>query len=200
MPAHLTYLAEDSDLLPLWKALHARLCAGGTPEAINTVRVAELSPAGIAQLRIWLDTSTRRRRGSSAVPTSGHLATVPLRELLAILDLIPEMLTGLVEKAVGEPVVDRSSSSSTALAAAARREQLWQYAAEQLPNLPVLHARMRATGVGEDATQIRYSITALAAALHLLPARPPTPLAKLAHGVTGDPQARGSMPAPPRGR
>jgi uncharacterized protein (TIGR02679 family) len=184
MPADLTYLAEDSDLLPLWQALHARLCAGGTPEAINTVRVAELSPAGIAQLRTWLDTSTRRRRGSSAVTTSGYLATVPLRELLAVLDLTPEMLTGLVEKAVGEPVVDRSS---TALAAAARREQLWQYAAEQLPNLPVLLARMRATGVGEDATQIRYSITALAAALRLLPARPPTPLAKLAHDVTGDP-------------
>lgn len=184
MPADLTYLAEDADLLPLWKAVHARLCAGGSPEAINTVRVPGMSTAGIAQLRTWLDTSTRRRRGTSAVTTAGGVVTVPLRELLGVVDLGPEMLIGVVEKAVGEPVVDRSS---TALAAAARREQLWQYAAEQLPGLPVLLARMRATGVGEDDTQIRYGITALAAALRRLPARPPTPLAKLAHDVTGDP-------------
>jgi uncharacterized protein (TIGR02679 family) len=184
MPADLTYLAEDADLLPLWKAVHGRLCAGCSPEAINTVRVAELSPAGIAQLRTWLDTSTRRRRGASAVTTSGGVATVPLRELLAVLSLTPEMLISLVEKAVGEPVVDRSS---TALAAAARREQLWHYAAEQLPGLPALVARMRATGVGEDETHLRYSITALAAALRRIPARPPIPLAKLAHDVTGDP-------------
>ncbi|GAB2958262.1 hypothetical protein GCM10027280_53740 [Micromonospora polyrhachis] len=53
--------------------------------------------------------------------------------------------------------------------------------------MPQLVARMRATGVGEDDTEIRYSIAALAAALRRIPAQPPIPLAKLAHDITGDP-------------
>lgn len=184
MPADLTYLAEDGDLHPLWRAVHGRLCAGTRPEAINTVRVPALSTAGIAQLRTWLDTSTRRRRGTSAVTVSGDTATVPLRELLAVLDIDRGTLIALVEKAVGEPVVDRSAAT---LAAADRRAQLWQYATEELPDLPQLVARMRVTGVGEDDTEIRHSIAALAAALRRIPARPPVPLAKLAHDITGDP-------------
>ncbi|MET8278826.1 TIGR02679 domain-containing protein [Micromonospora sp. NPDC005174] len=184
MPADLTYLAEDVDLHPLWRAVHGRLCAGTRPEAINTVRVLAMSTAGIAQLRTWLDTSTRRRRGTSAVTVSGDTATVPLRELLAALDIERETLIALVEKAVGEPVIDRSAAT---LAAADRRAQLWQYATEGLPDLPQLVARMRVTGVGEDDTEIRHSIAALAAALRRIPARPPVPLAKLAHDITGDP-------------
>lgn len=184
MPADLTYLAEDADLHPLWRAVHGRLCTGTSPEAINTVRVPALSTAGIAQLRTWLDTSTRRRRGTSAVTVSGNTATVPLRELLAVLGIDRGTLIALVEKAVGEPVVDRSAAT---LAAADRRAQLWQYATEELPDLPQLVARMRATGVGEDDTEIRHSIAALAAALRHIPARPPIPLAKLAHDITGDP-------------
>ncbi|PTA46013.1 TIGR02679 domain-containing protein [Micromonospora sp. RP3T] len=184
MPADLTYLAADVDLHPLWRAVHGRLCAGTRPEAINTVRVLALSTAGIAQLRTWLDTSTRRRRGTSAVTVSGDTATVPLRELLAALDIDRESLIALVEKAVGEPVVDRSAAT---LAAADRRAQLWQYATEELPDLPQLVARMRVTGVGEDDTEIRHSIAALSAALRRIPARPPVPLAKLAHDITGDP-------------
>ncbi|MGV9763572.1 TIGR02679 domain-containing protein [Micromonospora tulbaghiae] len=184
MPADLTYLAEDVDLHPLWRAVHGRLCAGTRPEAINTVRVLALSTAGVAQLRTWLDTSTRRRRGTSAVTVSGDTATVPLRELLAVLDIDRATLIALVEKAVGEPVIDRSAAT---LAAADRRAQLWQYATEELPGLPQLVARMRVTGVGEDDTEIRHSIAALAAALRRVPARPPVPLAKLAHDITGDP-------------
>ncbi|GAA2909319.1 hypothetical protein Acy02nite_88640 [Actinoplanes cyaneus] len=184
MAADLTYLAHDPDLLPLWRAVHGRLCAGTSPEMINAVRVAGLSPAGIAQLRTWLDTSTRRRRGASAVTLAGDTATVPVRELLGVLQLEPVQLTTLVEKAIGDPIVDRSVA---ALAAATLREQLWQYASENLPGLPLLLARIRATGVGEDDTAIRHSIAALAAALQRLPAQPPVPLPKLAHDVTGDP-------------
>ncbi|QDY07887.1 DUF2399 domain-containing protein [Micromonospora sp. HM134] len=184
MPADLTYLAEDVDLRPLWRAVHGRLCAGARPEAINTVRVPTLSTAGIAQLRTWLDTSVRRRRGTSAVTVSGDTATVPLRELLAVLGIDREALVALVEKAVGEPVIDRSAA---ALAAADRRARLWQYATEELPDVPQLVARMRVSGVGEDDTEVRHSIAALAAALRRLPARPPVPLAKLAHDITGDP-------------
>lgn len=184
MPADHTYLAQDVDLHPLWRAVHGRLCAGTRPEAINRVRVLALSTAGIAQLRTWLDTSTRRRRGTSAVTVSGDTATVPLRELLAVLDIDRETLIALVEDAVGKPVIDRSAAT---LAAGDRRAQLWQYATEKLPDLPQLVARMRGTGVGEDDTDIRHSIAALAAALRRIPARPPVPLAKLAHDITGDP-------------
>ncbi|MEU4563946.1 TIGR02679 domain-containing protein [Actinoplanes sp. NPDC023936] len=184
MTVNLTYLASDPDLLPLWRAVHGRLCAGTKPESINAVRVIGLSTAGIAQLRIWLDTSTRRRRGASAVTTTGDTATVPLRELLSVLQLEPAQLTILVEKAVGDPIIDRSIA---VLAAAARREQLWLYANQQLHGLPQLLARIRATGVGEDDTAIRHSIAALAAALQQLPAQPPVPLPKLAHDITGDP-------------
>lgn len=184
MPADLTYLAADVDLRPLWRAVHGRLCAGTSPEAINSVRVPALSTAGVAQLRTWLDTSTRRRRSTSAVILSGNTATVPLRELLAVLGIDRGTLIALVEQAVGEPVVDRSAAT---LAAADRRARLWQHAAEELSDLPQLVARMRATGVGEDDTELRHSIAALAAALRRIPARPPVPLAKLAHDITGDP-------------
>lgn len=184
MPADLTYLAQDTDLRPLWDAVHGRLCAGTRPEAINTVRVPALTAAGIAQLRTWLDTSARRRRGTSAVTISGDTATVPLRELLPILGVDPAALADLVEKAVGRSVANRSIAAQ---AAADRRDQLWRYAAEQLPSLPQLVTRMRSSGVGEDDTEIRHTITALAAAVGRLPARPPVPLAKLAHDVTGDP-------------
>ncbi|MEU7575457.1 TIGR02679 domain-containing protein [Micromonospora sp. NPDC049240] len=69
----------------------------------------------------------------------------------------------------------------------ARRARLWQYATDELPDLPQLVARKRVTGVGEDGTEIRHSIAALAAALRRIPVRPPVPLAKLAHDITGDP-------------
>ncbi|GIF44238.1 TIGR02679 domain-containing protein [Actinoplanes xinjiangensis] len=184
MTADLTYLTQDADLLPLWRAIHGRLCAGTSPETINAVRVTGLNPAGIAQLRSWLDTTTRRRRGTSAVTTAGDTATVPLRELLGLLQLEPTQLADLVEQAVGTPVIDRSAAT---LAAATRRDQLSQYASEHLPELPQLLARIRATGVGEDDTTVRHSIAALAAALQGLPARPPLPLPKLAHDITGDP-------------
>ncbi|WP_239381911.1 MULTISPECIES: TIGR02679 domain-containing protein [unclassified Frankia] len=184
MAADLAYLADDTDLRPIWDAVHARLCAGASPEAINTVSVPGLTAAGIAQLRTWLDISARRRRGASAVRVSGDITTVPLRELLTLLAVEPAALVDLVEKAVGKPVANRSIAAQ---AAADRRDQLWQYASDQLPGLPQLVTRMRTSGVGEDDTEIRSAIAALAGATGRLPARPPIPLAKLAHDVTGDP-------------
>ncbi|EIV92597.1 TIGR02679 domain-containing protein [Frankia sp. QA3] len=177
-------LADDPELAPLWQAVHARLCAGEAANALATVRVAGMSRSGVAALRSWLDTTTRRRRGPSAVRTDTDGTLVPLRELLGVLGLAAEQLQALVERAVGVPVVDRSAAQRLG---AGRRERLWEEAAERLPQVPRLLARMRAAGVGADDTDIRRLIDALAAALARIPARPPVPLAKLAHDTAGDP-------------
>jgi hypothetical protein len=168
-------LADDESLAPLWQAVYARLCAGEAAEAIATVRVPGLPRAGVATLRSSLDTTPRRRRGRSAVMVTGDVTIVPLRELLRVLGLDPANLPTLVERAVGTPVVDRAAA---ARAAAARRVDLWEYAAARLPQVPRLLARMRAAGVGAVDTDVRRTVDALAAALPQLPARPPVSLAK----------------------
>jgi uncharacterized protein (TIGR02679 family) len=183
MATDLIYLANDTDLKPLWDAVHDRLCAGASPEALATVRVTGLNRAGLAQLRSWLDTSTRRRR-SSAIRSTGDSATVPLRELLTVLDIPISQLATLVELAAGKSIVDRSSQ---ARASAARRDELWQHAASQLPTLPQLIIRMRTVGIGEDTSDVRTTIAALAAVLGTIPVSPPIPLAKLAHDTVGNP-------------
>lgn len=181
-----TLLADDSDLAPLWRAVHARLCAGESAGDLATVRVTDMSRRGIAALRSSLDTTARRRRGSSAVRTSAGATLVPLRELLTALDLATDQLQALVERAVGTPVVNRSTEQRLA---ASRRERLWADAAECLPQVPRLRARLRAAGVSGDdhEAEIRRLINALALALTHIPACPVVPLAKLAHDTAGDP-------------
>ena len=184
MPADLAMLADDEALAPLWHAVHARLCVGEAPEKLTTVRVAGLPRSGIAALRSLLDTTARRRRSRSAVTASTAGVVVPLRELLLVIGLDAGQLPALVERAVGMPVVDRSAA---ARAASARRAELWAYAAARLPQVPGLVAKLRATGVGEDDTDVRATIDALAAALPRLPTHSPVTLAKLAHDTAGDP-------------
>ncbi|MEV4708638.1 TIGR02679 domain-containing protein [Actinoplanes sp. NPDC049316] len=184
MPTDLTYLATDIDLHPLWQAIHDRLCAGTAPETLTTVRVTDMNHAGLAQLRTWLDTTTRRRRRTSAVTATGTTITVPVRDLLNVLNLTPGQLVTIVELAIDAPIVDRSATARTA---AAHRDQLWQHAADQLPGLPQLVTRMRTAGLGEDDTDIRTTITALATVVKQLPLTPPKPLAKLAHDTVGNP-------------
>ncbi|GAA4259704.1 TIGR02679 domain-containing protein [Dactylosporangium darangshiense] len=176
-------LADDPDLAPLWQAVHRRLCAGEPPEAINMVRVAQLSRTGISVLRTWLDTTTARRH-RSAVTVTATTTTVPLRELLRVLHIDGQLLPELVERATGQQIVNRSLANRVALA---RREKLWEYAAQRLPQVPRLVARLRAAGLGDDDTETRSTIDALADALALIPAKPPIPLAKLAHDTTGNP-------------
>ena len=177
-------LAADPDLLPLWRAVHDRLCAGDRPERLNTVRVAGLQRPGVAALRTWLDATARRRHGRSAVTVTADAVTVPIRELLTVLDVSADLLPALVELALGQPIINRSAA---ARAAAARREALWDYAAQRLPQTPLLVARMRAAGVTDDDTPIRAIIDALAAVLPALPMKDPLPLAKVAYDATGDP-------------
>ncbi|WP_120021318.1 hypothetical protein [Amycolatopsis panacis] len=83
LPASARALAEDADLAPLWQAVHQRLCQVDEPAELATVSVTGLSAGGVALLRSWLDTSTRRRRVKSAISPDGGVAKVPLRELLA---------------------------------------------------------------------------------------------------------------------
>lgn len=186
MTVDLTLIADDPELAPVWKALHVRLCGGQDPTTIATVRVPDLSAAGIATLRSWLDNTARRRRGRSAVAATGTRADVPVRELLGVLGLTPEQLTPLVERAVGQPVVNRAAlrqQSDT------RRQDLWQYAAEKLPAVPVLLARMRAAGIGDERTEesIRHFIDSLATAIDGLPYSRPISLPKLSLDCAGDP-------------
>jgi uncharacterized protein (TIGR02679 family) len=170
-------IVDDPEFAPLWAAVHERLCSGAEPAQIVTLKVRGLSQIAIAELRSWLDNTTRRRRDRSAVGVKGATATIPLRELLTVLDISPHELVRLAEKATGRPVVNRAAARKDAVGL---RQDLWAYAAAQLPALPGLVARMRATGVRDDET-------ALAAAVSKLPARPPVSLPKLAHDCAGDP-------------
>lgn len=184
MTADLSLLARDPELAPLWVVLHERLCAGRDPDSIASVKVPGLSPPGVAALRSWLDTSARRRRGKSSVPVSPSGASVPVRDLLGVLGISPGDLRPLVEQAVGRPVVNRAAARR---GAAAIRQELWAYAADQLPNLPGLLARLRATGISDDDAPARRLIRALATAACRLPCEPPVSLAKLSHDCAGDP-------------
>jgi uncharacterized protein (TIGR02679 family) len=179
------WVAGDEALAPLWAAVHDRLCAGTDPAAMASVRVSGLPPAGVAALRAWLDDAGRLRRGTSAVAVDATGARVPVRALRQVLQLEPHDLVTLVEQAVGRPVIDRARQR---VGDAALRQDLWRYAATQLPSCPGLVARMRAAGIGVDeGRQVRRLVDALAAVSTRLPADPPVSLPKLAHDTAGDP-------------
>ena len=184
MTIDLTLLAGDPELAPLWAVIHDRLCAGGEPESIASVRVPGLPPPGVAALRSWLDMSARRRRGKSSVPVSPSGALVPVRELLEVLGIRPGDLRALVEHAVGRPVVNRAAARRSA---AGLRQELWAYAEDELPDLPSVLARLRAVGISDDDAPARRLIHALAAAARRVPCEPPVSLAKLSHDCAGDP-------------
>ncbi len=185
-------LAEDADLRALWEAVHDRLCAGTDPTQLATVRVSRLPAAGIAMLRTWLDTSTRRRRGSSAVSVVAGVTRVPLRELLARFDLTDRHLPVIAELAVGRPVINRSLLRRAGTDA---REALWVQVESDLAAVPALASRIRAAGVAEaDIGAVRQQTQQLGAALTLIgrlrqPGSAPVTLAKLAHDCTGDPHS-----------
>lgn len=185
MTADLTLIADDPDLAPLWRAIHDRLSAGNDPADIATVTVPDLPPGGAAALRSWLDTPAQRRRGRTRVPRTPRGTKIPLRELLAVLDLPPDQIQALVERAVGRPIVNRKNSR---LQSAQLRLELWEYAATRLSHLPLLLARLKSAGIEDDAaTQTRRLIDALAALTRELPHQRPRTLAKLAHDHAGDP-------------
>lgn len=185
MNADVSLIADDPDLAPLWGAVHERLCSGQAPEAIAAVQVPNLTPAGTATLRSWLDTTTRRRSGRSAVAVSAAGVRVPLRELLIVLGLPPGQLQSLVERAVGRHVVNRAADRRRATTL---RQGLWEYASVALPHLPGLVARLRTAGVPDnDATAVRRLVDALAAATAQLPLSPAVSLPKLSHDCAGNP-------------
>lgn len=182
--ADLDLIANDPDLAPLWQAVHNRLSAGKTSADIATVTVPVLTPNGVAALRSWLDTPAQRRRGRTLVPHTPNGHKVPLRPLLAALDLPVDQLQPFVESAVGHKVVNRREDR---LESAQLRQNLWDHAATQLPHLPMLLARLKAAGLDNDAApQTRRLIDALCALTRELPHRRPRTLAKLAHDHAGD--------------
>ncbi|WP_394619086.1 TIGR02679 domain-containing protein [Lentzea sp. JNUCC 0626] len=179
----LAELAHDADLAPLWTAVHRRLCAGVPAESIASVRVENLSSAGTAVLRSWIDTTSRRGRDRSGVKVDGSSTVVPLRDVLAAIALPVAQLVPLVELAVGRPVVN---SAALRRQASTRRRDLWAEVEARLPQLPGLVARMRAAGT-DDVESTRHFVRVLAEVVAALPYRPPTSLAKLAHDLAGDP-------------
>lgn len=185
-------LAGDRDLRPLWEAVHDRLCSGSEPAELATVKVTDLPAGGVAILRTWLDTSTRRRRGNSAVSNTAGVTNVPLRELLARFDLAAEHLPIVAELAVGRQVVNRSAARR---AVAGAREALWAQVELDLAAVPRLARRIRATGVAEiDIDAVEQQARQLGSALAAIneqrqPGALPVALAKLAHDCTGDPHA-----------
>jgi len=157
---------------------------------LATVAVAGVPVGGVAVLRTWLDTSTRRRRGNSAVASADGVTRVPLRELLARFGLTAEQLQIIAELAVGRPVVNRALARR---AGADARETLWAQVESELAAVPRLAHRIRTGGVAESeieavALQSRQLGSALAAIAALRePGTTPVTLAKLAHDCTGDP-------------
>jgi len=107
-----------------------------------------------------------------------------VRELLQVLGIGPCQLLPLVERATGTPVVNRAEARRDA---AELRQELWAYAAGELPDLPGLIARMRATGISGDDAPVRRLIGALATVVRQLPREPPVSLAKLSHDCACDP-------------
>lgn len=185
-------LAGDTDLRPLWEAVHERLCAGFEPAQLATVKVVGLPTAGTAILRTWLDTSTRRRRGNSVISVAAGMTQVPLRELLARFNLNAEHLPLIAELAVGRKVVNRSLARK---AGAGAREALWVQVASDLAAVPELARRIRTAGVAEaDINAVALQARQLGSALAIVnglrkPGAVPVTLAKLAHDCTGDPHA-----------
>jgi uncharacterized protein (TIGR02679 family) len=190
LPADARALAEDADLSPLWKAVHHRLCRADEPAELAMVSVTGLSAGGVALLRSWLDTSTRRRRGKSAISQTGDVIRVPLREVLVRFGIPAEFLPAIAELAMGEPLVNHSAART---AGAAARAKLWAEVADNLSAVPLLARRIQAAGVADtDIESVRTGSRYLAAAVAKLeclrlPGAPPLTLAKLAHDCTGDP-------------
>jgi uncharacterized protein (TIGR02679 family) len=101
-----------------------------------------------------------------------------------VLGIRPDDLQPLAEQAVGRPVLNRAAARRDA---AGIRQELWAYAAGELPDFPGLLARLRATGISDDDAPARRLIRALAAAARRMPCAPPVSLAKLSHDCAGDP-------------
>jgi uncharacterized protein (TIGR02679 family) len=183
-------LAGDADLRPLWEAVHTRLCAGSDPAQLATVTVTGMSAGGVAILRTWLDTSTRRRRGTSAVPSSAGVTRVPLRELLNRFGVVVESLPAIAELAVDRPVLNRSAARRAGKDA---RAALWSAIESDLKLVPGLAGRIQAAGVADDdipsvARQARQIGSALTVIGRLRqPGVAPMTLAKLAHDCAHDP-------------
>ncbi|MGV9380029.1 TIGR02679 domain-containing protein [Nonomuraea sp. NPDC003707] len=184
MNRDLDLIVHDPDFARLWASIHERLCAGVPADRIAMVRVSDLSPAAIAELRSWLDTTTRRRRGRSAVIVTDATATVPVRQLLSVLQISSEDLVTLAERATGKRIVNRAVARREA---SERRQDLWAYANDRLPQLSSLVERMRSAGVSDDEPEIRRFVNALAEVISKLPFKPPISLPKLAHDYAGDP-------------
>ena len=191
-PETVRALAGDIDLLPLWRAVHDKLCAGTAPARIAMITVFDMPPGGVAVLRTWLDTSTRRRRGNSAVSGTGDRTRVPLRELLIHFGLAPEQLPVIAELAVGRPVVNRAVMRKVGTAA---RDELWAQVESDLASVPQLARRICANGVADaDIEAIALQSQQLNNALTKIEtlrgfATVPLTLAKLAHDCAGDPHA-----------
>lgn len=183
-------LASDVDLLPLWRTVHEKLCAGTEPARLATIMVTDMPPGGVAVLRTWLDTSSRRRRGNSAVSRTGDHMRVPVRELLIHLRLAPEHLPVIAELAVGRPVVNRALERKAGTAA---RNELWAQVESDLAIVPRLARRICANGVAEaDIETIAVQSRQLKSALIKIETlrqsgTAPLTLAKLAHDCAGDP-------------
>jgi len=188
VPEVVRVLAEDADLMPLWQAVHRRLCAGDAPDRLATVKVDGMSSAGIAVLRGLLDTTTRRTRGSSAVQSVGGVTRVPLREFLTTVGVAAAQLQLLVEVAVGRAVVNRAHERAAGTTA---RRALWATVETNLAAVPSLARRIRAAGVSEpDIPLIEAQSEQLGAALaRIATLRAPASLAKLAHDCAGTPHA-----------
>ena len=163
MARHLTHLATNPDLRPLWQAVHDRLCRGNvSPRSVITLRSAG---------------SDTRREVDRLLGRVSHAG--PLRVNLGALDDALERagttVAAVVSQVVG-PVVDRAVLRAEA---AADRSAAWQ----QVVGHPTAAEPEIAAWLGQLHSQGRFSRTggtsAVMAALDVLALLPrPTPVGR----------------------
>ncbi len=168
----------DPDVRTLWHAVANRLEHGADPGSIKTLRVG-LAPAGRAVVAGWLG---KAHRGGLRADAEGYVK-VPVAKVLDALGMTPTQLYVFVDDLIGISE-DAQSRRQTDQA----RQQLWNYAADTLPDNPLLIAQLRAAGVSKDTVGTTTAlIEALARVRSLLPLPRPVHLARIGLTCAGDP-------------
>lgn len=172
IPAH---VAEEA-LMPLWRALHARLSSGRTVRSVSVQGLDWAAQEALADLLGW-----------ASYP--GDRATVRLDRLEEVLASSGTDARAVVEAVVG-PLTDRAAQRARAVA---ERERLWSW----LAGHPVVAAepallrwvdQVRSEGVPRGAvTALRRRLEQALAVVSHLPLTDGRPLPDLAAETTGDP-------------
>lgn len=181
MNPKLQALSDDPQLKPLWYAVHDRLCAGTDPAAIRKIVCGPLPRDTVALLQSMLD-----RPGSLTThvkPAASGGVQVPIRRLMDALDVDVQQLATAAERAVGRPVVDRTSEAAERRR---QRDEAFAWARQRLAIAPAVADAWQAAGLRSDVDTFRRDVAVVGWCLDRLPATRPLTRQKLAHDATAE--------------